>query len=158
MNTDLEESGSFESQAESFRDSPHTHVQDDFPEQAKNSLHLLRNVLATAPLPNRDCPHLWVQSSAKEEWFPLEDSPITVGGKDTNGLQVSDEYVSSCHCRLERRDDGWLLIDLNSTNGLYVNGERVSERTLKDGDFIQVGRCSLIFVTPEPHDLDEDRN
>ena len=149
MNDDIEERDSFERLAKSFRDSPHTQVHPEFPDKAKNRLHILRDALAKAPFPANDCPCLWIHSCAKEEWFCLEES-IAIGSKETNDLQVTDEYVSGSHCRIEHRNSDYLLIDRNSTNGLYVNGERISRSILNDGDIIQVGKCTLIFVLPEP--------
>ncbi len=42
--------------------------------------------------------------------------------------------------------DGWLLIDLSSTNGCFVNGRRVREHRLRDGDLISVGQHQLLFT------------
>lgn len=104
------------------------------------------------PLPSDACPHLWVKTADKEYWLPLH-GPLGIGGKKDNDLVLGDDFISGNHCRIEpleiEQEEAWQLLDQNSTNGLYVNGNRVSTCELTDGDIIQVGRCSLIFVTPE---------
>ena len=46
-----------------------------------------------------------------------------------------------------RTDDGWMLRDLSSENGTYVNGQRVTERMLADGDRVQFGTSRFVFKT-----------
>lgn len=59
----------------------------------------------------------------------LEDSPITIGRSSDNMIVLDDEFVSSHHLRLlpDANGEQWVLEDLNSTNGTYVNGVRVRE-------------------------------
>lgn len=60
-------------------------------------------------------------------------------------LQLPDVMVSSSHARLVRKDSDWVLEDANSRNGCFINGERVSSRSLRDGDFIEIGGTLLRF-------------
>jgi DNA-binding NtrC family response regulator len=78
----------------------------------------------------------------------LEISGFLSMGRDPDmGLRLDSDSVSLRHCRIERRDSsGWFLRDLQSTNGTYLNGSRVSEARLKDHDFIQVGEFSFYFT------------
>jgi hypothetical protein len=72
--------------------------------------------------------------------FPLEGALATVGRYAGNTVIISDETVSRHHARLRQTDDGYIIEDLKSANGLFVNGERVTEpRPLKDGDVIRLG-------------------
>ncbi len=57
-----------------------------------------------------------------------------------------DSGVSRIHVRLDRDGDDWMLLDLGSTNGTFVNGERVSEVRLKPGDVIEIGDNRLRFL------------
>jgi hypothetical protein len=75
--------------------------------------------------------------------FELEDE-LTVGRAPGCGVRVEDAYTSNIHARLFRRDGALWLEDLGSTNGTWVNGERVDEaRRLGRGDLLQVG--STVF-------------
>jgi hypothetical protein len=75
--------------------------------------------------------------------FDLEDE-LTVGRAPGCGVKVEDAYTSNIHARLFRRDGSLWLEDLGSTNGTWVNGERVeTARRLGRGDLLQVG--STVF-------------
>jgi pSer/pThr/pTyr-binding forkhead associated (FHA) protein len=55
----------------------------------------------------------------------LDRREIRIGRAPNNEFVIEDDYASSQHARLQKTDDGWLLQDLNSTNGTYVDGERI---------------------------------
>ncbi len=70
----------------------------------------------------------------------------TLGRHPNNTVQVLDRIVSKEHCHLDLIDGGrFILRDLGSLNGTYVNGERVSERILNPGDEIMLGSTRIIF-------------
>ncbi len=71
----------------------------------------------------------------------------TVGRHPDNTVQVLDRIVSKEHCRITRGPHGgYVLRDVGSLNGSYVNGERVSERQLQTGDEITLGNTVLRFI------------
>jgi len=74
--------------------------------------------------------------------------PITtIGRAPTNDIVLQDSYVSGEHALLSSRDETWLVQDLNSTNGTYVNRKPVrGEVELTHGDVIQIGRTRLKFM------------
>jgi len=73
--------------------------------------------------------------------------PTTIGRTEDNVLVLDgDDYASGRHARVESGLDGTWVIDLGSTNGTYVNGERIDGRTrLHEGDLLQVGDTELRF-------------
>jgi pSer/pThr/pTyr-binding forkhead associated (FHA) protein len=73
--------------------------------------------------------------------------PTTIGRADDNVLVLDgDDYASGHHARVESGLDGTWVIDLGSTNGTYVNGERIEgRRRLHVGDLLQVGDTELRF-------------
>lgn len=73
--------------------------------------------------------------------------PTTIGRSDENVLVLDgDDYASGHHARVESGLDGTWVIDLGSTNGTYVNGERIEgRRRLHVGDLLQVGDTELRF-------------
>jgi len=77
--------------------------------------------------------------------FPLGPEGIQVGRLVENGLQVCDPAVSRCHFALEQENGGFLLRDLGSRRGTFVNGQPVRERLLESGDLIAVGDTLLLF-------------
>src|SRR5579883_2686665 len=71
----------------------------------------------------------------------IELRPInSLGRHPNNSIQLLDKIVSKEHCILEQRDGQFILRDLGSLNGTYVNGERVrGEQMLRHGDEIALG-------------------
>lgn len=80
--------------------------------------------------------------------FPL--SPHTVIGRSTEAeVSLNDTFLSIEHARLEWRGGVWMLEDLNSTNGTYLNGFEVRAGTeVHDGDVVRVGRVELKLIAP----------
>jgi len=74
----------------------------------------------------------------KGRW-PLDKPNTTVGRWEDNDIVVDDRWVSRYHARIRREDDHYVIEDLGSKNGTFVNGRRISEPTaLADGDEVQV--------------------
>jgi adenylate cyclase len=80
--------------------------------------------------------------------FPLGER-TTVGRHPNNTLRLVDREVSKEHCVIEKVGDGFLLRDLNSSNGTFVNGRKVRELRLRDGDEIVLGNTRLVFHSGE---------
>lgn len=79
----------------------------------------------------------------------IEISATTVVGRDDgNGIQLEgDEFASGRHAKIEPRPDGVWVDDLGSTNGTFVNDERItSKRLLAPGDVVRVGETELRLV------------
>lgn len=76
--------------------------------------------------------------------FPLE--PLSfVGRTPDNQVRLNKPAVSRRHAQLSQTENGWLLKDLQSENGTWVNGDRIRERLLAEGDRVQFGTVRLIF-------------
>jgi hypothetical protein len=73
-------------------------------------------------------------------WYELFAFPVTIGGAAGNDIVFQDPLVSRNHATLERRGRTVELVDLNSENGTFVNGERISRRALADGDRLSFGK------------------
>ena len=78
------------------------------------------------------------------------DRPRMVLGRDNScDISLDSRYVSRYQNLFMETVDGWVLIDLGSTNGCFVNGRRVREHRLRDGDLIAVGHHQLRFSGPQ---------
>ena len=90
---------------------------------------------------------LVLQGPDKGRRFELPDEPALVG-RESRSLPLTDNTVSRRHAELLPDNGAWVLKDLGSSNGSYVNGARVTTRhSLKLGDQIRVGRTLMVFGT-----------
>ena len=77
--------------------------------------------------------------------FTLEEHVITIGRRPESNIVLADPNVSRNHAEIRPQGDGFLLVDLGSTNGSKVNGMRVDQRLLADGDEIMFGNTRMRF-------------
>lgn len=83
--------------------------------------------------------------------FPLTPESTTTIGRDMScHIQLHDPEVSRHHAEIHRNGNIDFLIDIDSSNGVFVNGKRIRNTTLQNGDRIQIGRTLLLFSTPVP--------
>jgi pSer/pThr/pTyr-binding forkhead associated (FHA) protein len=75
----------------------------------------------------------------------LDRDVTTIGSVAGNTVLLTDTGVSRKHIGIKRVDNGYELADLGSTNGVYVNGEKVARRKLEVGDVIRVGTTEIVF-------------
>jgi two-component system NtrC family sensor kinase len=88
---------------------------------------------------------LVLQGPDKGRRYELPDSPALVG-RESRSLPLSDNTVSRRHCELLPAEGEWIVRDLGSSNGTYLNGGRVmASASLKIGDQIRVGRTLMVF-------------
>jgi len=71
---------------------------------------------------------------------------VTIGRSVASDLPLQDDAVSRRHCRIYWAGGSYMLEDLGSSNGTYLNGTRVDRAPLRDGDFIQAGDQVLEFA------------
>jgi serine/threonine-protein kinase len=76
---------------------------------------------------------------------PLTDAVLTIGRKEDNDLVIDNLAVSSRHARIARIDKEFIIQDTESTNGIFLNGEKVAQHTLKHGDQVLIGKHCLLF-------------
>ncbi len=81
--------------------------------------------------------------------IPLLQPQIKLGRDETNDIVIIDHLTSRFHAQIQCEGKNFILIDLKSTNGTWVNGKRIIEYRLKDGDEIQVGQASYRFTIPD---------
>jgi pSer/pThr/pTyr-binding forkhead associated (FHA) protein len=90
-----------------------------------------------------------VDSPAVETGSSFEPGPVplTIGRAEDNTIALEDdEYASGHHARIELRRDGVWLLDLDSTNGTWVNGQRMDGRhRVQPGDVVKIGNTELRY-------------
>jgi hypothetical protein len=79
--------------------------------------------------------------------FPLSPSTIIGRSMEQCEIALNDSFLSQQHARLELRGDQWVLEDLGSTNGTFVNDIEVRDATIvEEGDIVRVGRIEMRLV------------
>jgi len=93
---------------------------------------------------------LLVQESAGVREFELVDNEVHIGRELDNALRLADPSISRHHAVIRRTAAGYEVQDLQSSNGVLVNGTRLPVATLKDGDRVTLGQIQITFVDPVP--------
>lgn len=79
--------------------------------------------------------------------FPCTRTELRIGRTDDNDIAIDHRSLSRTHCKLVREDSGeWKVIDLQSANGLMVNGESYAQVALRIGDVLELGHLKMKFV------------
>src|SRR5262245_57298405 len=105
-----------------------------------------------APASSRSCRLTWTLDGQREQVL-LQGPRVLVRRSSKCDLTLRDESVSRHHAEFVEGPAGWLMRDLESRNGIEVNGKRVSERLLADGDRLKIGNVALqleLTVTAPP--------
>ena len=82
--------------------------------------------------------------------FPLKDPVVNIGRRLENHLVIDDPRISRNHSQLRAINGRYVLFDLNSTGGSFVNGQRTSQTVLYPGDVISLAGVALIFGQDNP--------
>ncbi|MDT4896928.1 MAG: hypothetical protein QOH25_2005 [Acidobacteriota bacterium] len=77
--------------------------------------------------------------------FYVDEPIFSIGRLVSNDICLVDLYVSRHHCVIRTEGDEYMIEDLNSANGTYVNDERVNAGSLKEGSLIEIGASRFLF-------------
>ena len=88
---------------------------------------------------------------------PLTQVTLTIGRKEGNDIVIDNIAVSGFHARIVQEDQNYILEDLNSLNGTFLNGQKVSKYALKHGDIILIGNHTIEFISDKPPETDAAR-
>ncbi len=70
---------------------------------------------------------------------------LNIGRRESNHIVIANLTVSGIHARIDSTDDGYLLTDLQSKNGLFLNDETFTAGYLNDGDVVSIGKHTIAF-------------
>lgn len=94
---------------------------------------------------------VWERADGTRTEFALGAEPLLIGRDDEADIKIDEPLVSRQHARLEWQADGFVVIDLASTNFTRLHGEKVMRARLEHGDELRFGRavCRLL-LEPSP--------
>ena len=81
------------------------------------------------------------------------DQAAILGRLDTNDIPVQDPKASREHAKIYKQGSKFSVVDLNSSNGTFVNGDQITKRALEHGDRITIGKVTMVFENPEEEAL-----
>ncbi len=87
-----------------------------------------------------------IQGRDQGKRFDLHNAVMTLGRESANAIQLHDSEVSRQHAEIREHDEGYMVVDLESSNGLFVNDQQVEQQQLRSGDRVQLGRTLLIYT------------
>jgi hypothetical protein len=97
---------------------------------------------------------LKIYPTTPQAYFPLTSDRVTIGRIPPCEIVIISDLVSRRHAEVEKVGGEWRIRDLESANGLYINGKRVQSRALSDGDVLRIGTWLFRFVADARIDLE----
>jgi predicted component of type VI protein secretion system len=91
----------------------------------------------------------------EEHLHELHEDTVTVGRLPDNSLPIEDASVSSHHAQLLFDNGSYKLVDLDSTNGTFVNNQSVTEVILQHGDNVRFGKVEVVFLAQKTASSDK---
>src|SRR5438874_170088 len=119
------------------------------PEQLKHTVHGIGAV--APPSPPRPTGTAFASFLVRSgglmgQRLPVKTPVVNLGRADYNDIVLPDPSISTSHAKLQRREGVWVLVDLDSTNGTFVEGEQVKgEAPLGPGAMVRLGDVQLLF-------------
>ena len=83
----------------------------------------------------------------EEQVYQIDSNETVVGRSSDADFRLVDLYISRHHARIVRKNGKFQIVDLKSTHGTFINGQRVEDQALQDGDQVRLGRKELLFST-----------
>jgi len=90
--------------------------------------------------------HIYPTGPGMGARYALADAPMVIGRGNDCDIRINDHSVSRRHARIQPGADGFYAVDLQSTNGTFVNDVPASICKLKDGDYLRAGNCIYRFL------------
>ena len=91
-------------------------------------------------------------ASGESHIYPLDDTQLVIGRSVEADLNLLDPLVSRKHCVIEKREDGYVVRNVSTTNPLLLNDKPIAEKRLYTGDQIRIGSATLAFISDRARD------
>lgn len=91
--------------------------------------------------------HIYPSGPTMGQRYALNSNALVLGRGEDCEIRINDHSVSRRHARIEPQNESFFAVDLQSTNGTFVNDLPTTRTKLKDGDYLRVGNCIYRFLT-----------
>ena len=85
--------------------------------------------------------------------YSLDKREHMIGRHSSNSVQINDVLASKYHAAITQTEDGYLIVDRGSRNGIYVDGKRIQSQSLKGNEEIRIGRTVFYFRLGVPQHM-----
>ncbi len=123
----------------------------DEPATGKQSISIIEEAAEIPDLPDMEeesislhAKLICVEGDMEPKEIVLSET-ISIGRSPSNDVVLKEAKVSRQHAAINKQNNEYILIDLKSSNGVYVNGKKVEEQVLQDGDQLSVGSFKMLF-------------
>ena len=99
-----------------------------------------------------------LEGSGVGEIYKIEKSPVIIGRDTKCDVRIWEEGISRQHAKIEKQHASYMISDLGSTNGTFVNGEQVPQTSIQEGDKIRIGDVLLRFSFQDAIDVSHQEN
>ncbi len=114
----------------------------------KNRLDKIRELLLANSAPiDAGAFLLIIHQKEKPYWYKLVKDQTIIGREKYADLVLEHPWISNKHCEVSYDNSDWLIKDLNSKNGVIINGKEKPFHFLNEGDAVEIGNYLLIFIT-----------
>ncbi|OCL27931.1 hypothetical protein U472_01645 [Orenia metallireducens] len=110
-----------------------------------NNLEKINHTVKVRPLSERECYLRLLDNGVEVKRFEINSIETNIGRQENNEVVLVDYKVSRVHAQIIKKGYYYLINDLNSTNGVFVNNQLVESKRLVDGDKIRLGESELEF-------------
>ncbi|MCX6054011.1 MAG: FHA domain-containing protein [Chloroflexi bacterium] len=91
--------------------------------------------------------------------IPIDKNVLNIGRRSTNDIMINDLRISRTHAQIRKSRNGYVIFDIGSSGGTFINGERIFEHVLRSGDVISLAGYMMIFTDDnDPHAETKKRN
>ena len=114
---------------------------------APNTVAFAGGAQGATPVPAQSAVRARLVDASSNRAYDLAAARVLIGRESKNDVTLHDMNASRTHAELRRDPSGvWVLTDLGSTNGTFVNGREITTQPLSDGDRITIGVTNLVFT------------
>jgi len=128
--------------------------EDELKQEKTGAVSISKPLHTRKTSPHQDSARLLIDL---DEAVPLDKSIINIGRRTANDVVINDMRVSRLHAQLRKTREGYIVFDVGSTGGTFVNGERITSKLLRSGDVISLAGYTIVYTNEKTVEMENER-